>query len=264
MESTSFFAQMLQHAKEQQQSEIYQSYHKLLDQESFRLYGVMQRFLLQLESIRASCLGQTIRQEMAVQCRYLHRGFYCPSPVFDLIVGNSRRGRILKKPSKRSSPAFTYGFDSNGKLQWSRDHLTNTYEYLIYEDEKIYGLSVGEDSNYCTLSEETYQGKKLVSFYVVHYYDMLPRPCIMDAEIYQYDEEGLSDVLRFDFRPYSEKSVSFLPEEVNEFLPLCDLHCLGRYRFQKENGMLSNYQVYDLVSGKPKHGVYTVQECRRA
>ena len=43
-------------------------------------------------------------------------GFYNPSPVYDLIVGNVHRGRILKRITKSSKPSHKYGFDKDGRL----------------------------------------------------------------------------------------------------------------------------------------------------
>lgn len=43
-------------------------------------------------------------------------GYYCPSPVIDLLVGNVHRGRILKRVTKRSKPVMKYGFNDSGKM----------------------------------------------------------------------------------------------------------------------------------------------------
>lgn len=61
------------------------------------------------------------RVECAASVQYarggvlLPRGFYCPSPVRDLIIGNSNRGKLLKKAPK-VPPDYTYYFDELGQL----------------------------------------------------------------------------------------------------------------------------------------------------
>ena len=43
-------------------------------------------------------------------------GYYCPSPVEDLIIGNVHRGNLLKRITKRSKPDTKYGFSEDGKM----------------------------------------------------------------------------------------------------------------------------------------------------
>lgn len=43
----------------------------------------------------------------------LHRGWYCPSPVYDMVIGSADRGRLLKNPSRcKTPPDFAYGLDA--------------------------------------------------------------------------------------------------------------------------------------------------------
>ena len=58
---------------------------------------------------------KVVREEMCSGSD-MFLGFYNPSPVYDLIVGNVHRGRLLKRITKSSKPSHKYGFDQNGRL----------------------------------------------------------------------------------------------------------------------------------------------------
>ena len=44
-------------------------------------------------------------------------GYYCPSLIFDLVVGNVHRGKILQRVTKQSKPTHRYGFDKANRLR---------------------------------------------------------------------------------------------------------------------------------------------------
>lgn len=45
---------------------------------------------------------QVVRYEVGVGGELMHRGYYCPSLVEDIIVGNAKRGRIAKRITSRT------------------------------------------------------------------------------------------------------------------------------------------------------------------
>lgn len=69
----------------------------------------------------------------------IHRGYYCPSPVFDLLVGNTHRGRLLHRPNCRTRPSHTYHFGAQGELLYVES--PGTVEYLVRERSSRYGYS---------------------------------------------------------------------------------------------------------------------------
>ena len=73
----------------------------------------------------------------------LHRGWYCPSIVCDLVVGGCSRGRLVKKP-RSDKYSFKYYFNSDNKLvivdRFCREML-NSSEYLIYEGDIVRGYT---------------------------------------------------------------------------------------------------------------------------
>ncbi|MEH6949139.1 hypothetical protein V7068_19130, partial [Bacillus sp. JJ634] len=46
----------------------------------------------------------------------IHRGYYCPSPILDLIVGNAKRGRLLKRKPDFGKFTYEYGFDIDNRM----------------------------------------------------------------------------------------------------------------------------------------------------
>ena len=49
--------------------------------------------------------------QYAVGGELLHRGYYCPSPVKDIVMGNCNRGKMIKHPIKfEQKMMYEYGF----------------------------------------------------------------------------------------------------------------------------------------------------------
>lgn len=52
--------------------------------------------------------------EFARGC-FMHRGFYCPSPIEEFVISNVRRGHLQKK--RTASSTYEYSFDRMGQLR---------------------------------------------------------------------------------------------------------------------------------------------------
>lgn len=140
--------------------------------------------------------------------KYLHRGYYCPSPVRHIIIRNSRRGKVLMYPTNRSKISHKYYFDQNGKLMIVKATLPNgreKTEYLQYEGNIIYGFAFDDWGTLVGLSEEQYESGLIRQYYCVSCY-INPKEYIdlgiteVQYEAYSYKEEGLLDV-EFYFTP---------------------------------------------------------------
>ena len=46
----------------------------------------------------------------------LHRGWYSPSLIEDIVIGNVSRGRLVRNPRKSTKPSFRFGFDQMRRL----------------------------------------------------------------------------------------------------------------------------------------------------
>lgn len=71
--------------------------HMCMDYMEQRLFELYDKYLYRYDELREKALAETRYTEYAKGGETLHRGYYCPSPVYDLIVGNANRGRLLKR-----------------------------------------------------------------------------------------------------------------------------------------------------------------------
>jgi ferredoxin-thioredoxin reductase catalytic subunit len=66
--------------------------------------------------LRTSTEKEVARFEYSKGGETIHRGYHCPSLVLDLIVGNAKRGRLLKRKPEFGKYSYEYGFDIENRL----------------------------------------------------------------------------------------------------------------------------------------------------
>lgn len=174
------------------------------------------------------------KEELSTSSKFLHRGVYCPSPVLDILITNSSRGRILVKPTDRSHITNRYVYDASGKLSFLDNYIEDkmvSSEYLVYQDNLIYGITVGMGGKILSVSEEKYTNRVLENYICAFYAeDGTGLNCLqMDCEQYIYDQCGLLDWNYYQLY-YSWENVA--PSGFIEH---------KRYRFARENGMLKSF-----------------------
>lgn len=219
--------------KQLYQSPEYQASCQHFAAECARLEVIARDLYARRDELQAHCDAATVRTEYASGST-LHRGFYCPSPVYDLIVGNTHRGKILKRITKASKPSHEYGFDANGRLLYCKSFYMGCHactEYLVYNESTVYGLNVDRDGRVSTITEETYAQGKLQQFLRCLCLPTKDGFCCqeIDCESYEYDSEGLYRCTRSHFSPPS-KDIPDVP------LYRCD-RCL----FERKDGFLTGY-----------------------
>ena len=74
----------------------------------------------------------------------LHRGFYCPSPIIDIVIGGSDRGRLIKNTKNMTSYDYVFHRTKDGRLiivdqYWFEREGYNPYrrEFLIERENQI-------------------------------------------------------------------------------------------------------------------------------
>ena len=136
-----------------------------------------------------------IREEVASRAdSYFPRGWYCPSPVRDYVIGNCHRGRLLKRVTSRSKVTNRYLFDERG-LYLAETYFGSDYgvksssktEFLLRSESSVIGITVDSKGIPNHLSEEIYEDGLIRSYFEVHI-DGLPTG---KYETYIYDEHGL-------------------------------------------------------------------------
>lgn len=167
----------------------------------------------------------------------IHRGVYCPSPIYDIIIGRTHRGKILQRPTKRSNITHQYYFDKDDKLCYIKCIYEGSHtgtEFLIPKEGRIYGITLELNGNLVAVCEEYHHEAKLKSYCYAEYwwYYQQARCFRFRLEEYGYDSEGLCSC------------------DVHTFNPTLQLHEHELYQFERKEGYLSSYTVSKLVGGR--------------
>ena len=103
----------------------------------------------------------------------IHRGVYCPSPIYDIIIGRTHRGKILQRPTKRSNITHQYYFDKDDKLCYTKRIYEGSHtgtEFLIPKEGRIYGITLELNGNLVAVCEEYHHEAKLKSYCYAEYW----------------------------------------------------------------------------------------------
>ena len=200
-----------------------------------KLLHVGERFITR-EGVMAQRSLPRGKEELCVKSKLLHRGFYCPSPVLDVLITNSKRGRILVKPTERSHITNRYVYDTSNRLCFVDNYIDDimvSSEYLIYEDNVIYGVTVGMNGALISVSEEQYLNERIKSYICAFYSgEEYKKRCYqMNYEEYHYDEQGLLD---WDYYEIHYGWEDIAPSGFIKH---------NRYRFVREDGWLKSFTL---------------------
>lgn len=229
-------------------------YNKIQDWKRSSEYSdLCQRLDLEADDILCHCLEylkcpsnkQIFRTEFGSRSD-LHRGFYCPSPVYDIFVGNVKRGRLLKRLSRQTKNYYTYSFDSSGRLVSAENHINgNTVqEHIFYIDSDTYGIILDQWNHIFQLAREVYADGQLVSYIraLFAYCDGSYNLLSLTKEHYTYTSEDLYQCVFTQYSPSAK---------------LCQQTL---YEFLHENGVISGYTASDIIGGASYEKVGTPQK----
>lgn len=127
--------------------------------------------------------------------RYLHRGFYCPSPVFDKVLVNSRRGKILPNCRKTIQLTHRYFYNQDDKIyliEYFSNGATEAYEYIVERQNKRFGFIIDDFGVLRHISIEEYNQGKLIAYMHSRCYlstDNIYQSLNMHHEQYYYDPQ---------------------------------------------------------------------------
>ncbi len=132
-------------------------------------------------------------REMARGGETLHRGFYCPSLILDVVAGGIRRGNLVSAVRIRKQPDYTYGFDEMDRLVTvSRE---NKRELVFYENGVETGLTFAEldrEQDIRYLSECVYDGGRILSYTFFILDPQGSAAMTMQKETYAYEEDSIT------------------------------------------------------------------------
>lgn len=194
-----------------------------------------------------------------------HRGYYFPSPIFDLVVGNANRGRLVKRPRKGGIYDYGYYKDKDGNLIMVDKYLGDTdadkelcyREFIIKSGSREIAPCFNFDKfldqiNIASFSLCEYRDGKIFLYRNMLRYSIkmedgtvsygIP---IIHAEDYKYHSSGL-----IDQAVYGEKFNKSLRETSLKF-------------FHEESGILNEYQAVDHYGCRTAPHIYQVQKSKR-
>ena len=159
------------------------------------------RFFSKGELERYHCI-EVSKEEFVTNARYLHRGYYCPSPVKEFIISNAKRGKLLQHKSKRSKISHRYIYGRDNKLLIVEATLPDgkkKTEYLVYMTDKVYGFSFDDWGTLVGVSEELYKDGILYNYFCASCFNHVADKINFGItsvcyEKYYYNELGLQDV----------------------------------------------------------------------
>ena len=131
-----------------------------------KLKEFMRPYLKNSLKIRDERQNSAVRKEFSVKGETIHRGFYCPSPVFDIVVGNCNRGNLLNRLTSRSKPNYIYYYDENNRITVVEKHhsLGTDYELLWYVDNAVMSVGFENGNRLGYYTKCVYDGEKILSY----------------------------------------------------------------------------------------------------
>ena len=183
----------------------------------------------------------------------LHRGYYCPSPIYDVVIGNCKRGRVLND-AKHPRAWFQYSFDKAGDLI-AVTHPVGTAlpirEFLFWEGPQVLGLTLDERQELRFVSMETYENGVLKDYKTALFAPIQDLSLWnFRRESYEYDSIGLksANVVKLDFNGSSCE----LPilRSIDGYQILASYQ--AKHQFTRKDGYLSAYTTWSSWNGEPE------------
>ena len=165
-----------------------------------------------------------VRRESSVGGEMLHRGFYCPSIIQDIVIGNASRGKRLRSERTKQMATYYYGFNEFDQLV-TVSH-SNEMELIWREDNLETGMVFTHDYGVSFLSECLFDKQRLVS-----YTGFLHQP--QDSSIIQLTKESYvyeSNRLIVQWTSFMNTNQPIIQKE--------------QYVFAMEDGFLKEYTVF--------------------
>ena len=208
-----------------------------------RLAKIAMKYQDQCLTLKDQLSKEVTTEKYGIGGGMMYRGYYCPSPILDIVIGNINRGRLSKRIVEGKKDVFKYGFNVDNNLILVEfipdvpkyvdvlDFIST--EVIIRDGETELGIVFkiwkGE-LRLEQLSESVYRNNRIVSFVYCCYSGFQNRVDIYEKEEYVYSDEGLDFAHRYDFRNH-ETAPSLTHYE---------------YRFKHDDeGYLSQYAVIE-------------------
>ncbi len=175
---------------------------KELKSECNRFTLIAKKYLFDCQRLYSALKSKVVRIEYSSGGELLPRGYYCPSPIYDIVTANCKRGNLLQKVTSRSKPTYEYCFDKNDKLIIVNHLYENCSEILEYNNDVVIGITFSKEihTEITSLIECKYDNNKSIISFIRT--DSCHNDCYMDhleKESYIYNRLGLYKAEVFDY-----------------------------------------------------------------
>ena len=155
--------------------------------ECIRIESIIKTYSPKCEECFERVAAQTITEQYCYGGD-MHRGFYNPSIIEDIVIGNVKRGRLTNKKKPSCRPAYVYGFDDQNKLTT----VTGRYgrEFIIYNKACQMGITF-DKYGIIAVCESQYENDKLKNY--TYYMCNSDNSTVIDLrrEVYTYSKNEL-------------------------------------------------------------------------
>lgn len=202
----------------------YKNHCSLLSAAAANLLRIGEHYISCCVELRSNTV---VRTEIATDSG-MHRGFYCPSLIEDIVVGNAHRGRLLKRLSPKRKWYFVYGFDRDNRLILSQmfyNGKLSQEEYLVYDGDRVYGITQDSEGRLIHVASETYLRGKIMCYERAEITPWGGKCNYMCREEYIYATDRLEVCHSHEFRPKCQDETGIF----EKFLFNNDSDAIGAY-----------------------------------
>lgn len=196
-------------------------------------YSIIKKYRSDYTTLLEKCTKNTFKILYNQGGGNLYRGYYCPSPIQDIVVSNCKRGKLYS-----TAPLvydYKFHFNSDNQLISAFLHDENvtidTFEYIFYLPDTCIGVQFFASGHISNITISKYQHSKIIQFNLIALSwqsDDVFSILSIHMENYQYKDGKLKYTEEKKF--YS--SIPFIIKQEYEF-------------FHDDNGYLNSYKMMD-------------------
>ena len=208
-----------------------------LNMESDRIEALARKYQAGAGEMYRQMKGKTARTEYGTGGECLHRGFYCPSKIFDIVVGNVGRGKVTKQPPTLRQADFVYGFDGENRM--ITVDSPDSCELILHQEQQECGITLDKSGGVGAISECCFDADRILSYcrYLLDPYT--GKVIERTQEQYQYEQ----DQLLVHWSRFTRLTTPQLLQQVV-------------YHFSAEDGYLTSYTTEEFIGDRKKESVW--------
>lgn len=190
-----------------------------------------------------SDLSRHISKKEYASVSELHRGYYCPDIISDIVIGNCHRGKLYKRLTSKTKPCFEYGFDEDNRLIVVNFPEYDDHEIILYNGDSTLGILFSDDRHNQNIEINSvckciYDDKMRIKEYELATFWGGGDLDELTVEKYSYNEIGIKSVDYFGFHYHV----------IDKKYPHLDYR---QYEFEHNlDGYLKSYTETDLTEPK--------------